>query len=176
MSGSPSKPPFWVLGDDGIDRPQRAPDIAVVLRFEQRGLCLRQTRGRWYESGMAPAPNIGEMLSKLSQSNFGIKFGPGALPVVGGIAGIGLIAAALVGWALHENPWAALAGIIAMLGMTAWAVNRSLTFAEKDPATSLMSGAQLLKLFEHQMGAKDKSIIVDGEPLAGLQDMRDRIE
>jgi hypothetical protein len=44
---------------------------------------------------MAENPNWGEVFSRLAQSNFGIKFGPGVLPVVGGVLGIGFIAAAI---------------------------------------------------------------------------------
>lgn len=104
-------------------------------------------------------PQYWDALVKTVSGSLGLKIGPGVLVVVGWVIAIGLAATAAAVWALQANPWLALAAAILILTVAAYFAERAFRYAEKNPIPALMGGAELLKVIEHQIGAKDKSIV-----------------
>jgi len=117
---------------------------------------------------MADSPGWADLIPKALKGEFGIKFGPGVLPIIGGVAAIAAAAACGSAWALRENPVAAVVTAILILALAIYFVERATRYAEKNPLPALMSGAQLLKVYEHQMGAANKAIVEESaEPQLG---------
>ena len=97
----------------------------------------------------------------------GVKLGPGVLRTIVPIISVGLIALAGVVYALASNVWAALFSFIVGIGFLAYAVERAFRYAENNPIPALFGGAELLQLFRDQMAAKDKTIMVESDPVIG---------
>lgn len=119
-------------------------------------------------------PNDADWLGNIAKTvggSLGVKVGPGVLLVVGWVMAIGLAAAATAAWALQSNPWLAFGAAFLILAVAFYFSERAFRYAEKHPIPALMGGAELLKVIEHQIGAKDSSIVqTDGAtPQIGVQ-------
>jgi hypothetical protein len=107
--------------------------------------------------------NLSDLIPKALKGEFGIRFGPGVLPIVGTVAAVGAVMAGFAAWALHEYPYAAVTTAIVILLLAVYFVERATRYSERNPLPALMSGAQLLKVYEHQMGAANKAIVSESD-------------
>ena len=110
-----------------------------------------------------------DSIVKIVGSSLGIKVGPGVLLVVGWVAVAAFVATGVAVWALHESPGLAIAVAVLIIVAAFYVIERSFRYAEKHPIPALMGGAELLKVIEQQIGAKDKSIISEGVAQSGVQ-------
>jgi hypothetical protein len=126
---------------------------------------------------MAITPNWSAILPHVMGGDFGVKMGPGVLTIVGRVAMAAFGACALTGWALRANPYLAGAAILLIIGLALYVCERCIRYAEKHPIPALMGGAELLKVIEHQMAARDKAIVGDDSPqIGGAKDAAETIE
>jgi hypothetical protein len=109
-------------------------------------------------------PRIFGSLGNTIQS---VKLGPSPMGILGTVAGFALIATVLEAWIFRDQVWIALAFAAGIWGFTYLVINRLIGVHEKNPMLSILAGAEIVRLFEVQAAAKDKSIIIDQPPIAG---------
>jgi hypothetical protein len=117
-----------------------------------------------------------DQLTALLRGVMGVKLGPGVLATIIPIATIGLVALALVGWALSAHPTAALIGIVLILAFLVYACERAFRYAEKNPLPALLGGAEYFQLLRDQMSARDSGIVVDAKPVLGASTVAAKAE
>lgn len=106
-------------------------------------------------------------LATIFRSTTGIKLGPGVLSTIGMVAVVAFLALAVIAWALSGVPWLAVIALFLVGGIAVYAIERAFRYAERNPLTALMGGGELLKLIEHQLAAKDKTLVGDETPVVG---------
>jgi hypothetical protein len=115
----------------------------------------------WWEDRLQDA------IAAIMRGMSGVKLGPGVLRTIIPIVSIGLIALAGIVYALASNPLIALIAFLAGLCFIAYAVERSFRYAEKNPLPALLGGSEILQLIRDQGTARDKSVVVEGNPVPG---------
>jgi hypothetical protein len=108
-----------------------------------------------------------EIVAAIMRGAAGVKLGPGVLRTIIPIVGIGVVAIAGVTYALAGNPLIALAAFVIGILFLAYVVERSFRYAENNPLPALLGGGELLQLFRDQRSARDKNVVVEGNPVVG---------
>lgn len=65
------------------------------------------------------------------------------------------VAAAVAAWALSPYPWLAVVAMLSLVGLAIFYMQGTWRFADRHPDLALLGGAQLLKLRQMEMGAKE---------------------
>jgi hypothetical protein len=115
----------------------------------------------WWED------RLEQVLAAMVRGASGVKLGPGVLRSIIPIVSIGIVALAGVAYSLASNPPIALAAFAFGLLFLAFVVYRSFDYAEKNPIPAIFGGAEILQLFREQAAARDKSIVVQADPVIG---------
>lgn len=95
------------------------------------------------------------------------KLGPGVLGTIVPINTVGLVALAILGYALSGHPLYALIGVALGLAFLVYANERAFRYAKEFPIPSLLSGSEIFQLLKDQRGASDHSIVVEADPVMG---------
>lgn len=77
-----------------------------------------------------------------------------------------VVGAALAAWALKAAPGLALAGMMLIIGLAVFALIWNSRFADRHPDLALLGGAELLKLRQMEMGAKEMPVLPNSENVA----------
>jgi hypothetical protein len=95
----------------------------------------------------------------------GVRLGPGLLGNIAYVAIALFICIGMMGWALSNHPYVALAVIFLTLGFAFYLIERVTRFAEKNPAAALMGGTEFFHYLRDQAAAKNPGIVIDAAPI-----------
>ena len=120
--------------------------------------CNAKTMG-WWEDKLHDA--IGAVTRGVASA----KLGPGVLGTIVPINTVGIVAIAVIAYALSSHPAFALVAIVLGIAFLIYANERSFRYAEKNPLPALLSGTEIFQLVKDQTAAKDEAIVIDAPPV-----------
>lgn len=97
----------------------------------------------------------------------GMRVGPGVLRTITPQNMVGLVVILGIVFLLRSNDLLAGGIAVLVLGYMVYSSERAFRYAEKHPLPALLGGTELFQLVRDQLGAKDKSIISETDPVIG---------